>query len=745
LDVRQPWQTRYDETTEDYAELPVTGSVREAVLRRVDHLGAQARRILEAASLCGERFTLEELSGATALSEFSSLEALEQSSIAGLIRCEARGHRFSHDLIRRALSDSLNPERARLLHRRIAGSLEQLRAAPERIADHFECALEPERATRWWLEAARTAETVFAYEDALRCYARALEHLRGHEAFEAHWSRAKLCRALHDRHEWAQAVGKMLELTSPELASTELTRTELTRTELTRTELNSPKLNSPKLNSPGTQPGLADANLRVRAELAQSELEFDRGDFVRALERVSPLLDWNLQAHTATQVRLQVGNALLRLGRPDQANTVLRAGLELAPDELLRGNLRTSLAACAVQLEDHDQVDAHHTAALAAFRAVGHVIGEARVLLSMAQLATLESDAVQAHSALEQALLLARSVGHIPVQRAVRLELARAALLLEHPEAALEQVGHGLDLQDDERSVYRLMLLNYASIAHKLLGHFATALEVGGQALRLAQSLAMPQMELAQRQVLAELEWTCGNARAAQIWLEPIVDHSGTQLILARIDLLHEPARALLRLERLLLEPELTDADLSLVMYLYTEALLLLPNSNRPFPTASKREHLPSLRAKSCRVRLLLALRSHSVNPELLGPELLGPELLGPELLGPELLEEAEDLLHFGQVPASEWLELAWAFLAVLKAHDLLKLYPSQPGWIEVQVNQLAALLEPHRRALFWAQQKHSREMAQRIYRDQHNTFDHKSKFDQDKRDSAPMLNPDSK
>jgi DNA-binding SARP family transcriptional activator/tetratricopeptide (TPR) repeat protein len=694
LDVRQPWQTRYDETTEDYAELPVTGSVREAVLRRVDHLGAQARRILEAASLCGERFTLEELSGATALNEFSSLEALEQSSAAGLIRCEARGHRFSHDLIRRALSDSLSPERARLLHRRIAGSLEQLRAAPERIADHLERALEPERATRWWLEAAKTAETVFAYEDALRCYARALGHLCGREAFEVHWSRAKLCRAVHDRQEWAQCVAKMLELT----------------------------------HSPD-QPALADANLRVRAELAQSELEFDRGDFVRALERVSPLLDWNLQAHTATQVRLQVGNALLRLGHPEQADTVLRAGLELAPTQLLRGNLRTSLAACAAQRQDYDQVEAHNTAALAAFRAVGHVIGEARVLLSMAQLATLESDGVQAHSALEQALLLARSVGHVPVQRAVRLELARAALLLEQPEAALEQVQHGFGLQDDEPSVYRLMLLNYASIAHKLLGHFATALDVGGQALRLAQSLAMPQMELAQRQMLAELEWICGDAQAAQVWLEPILEDALSQLILARIDLAHEPARAMVRLERLLLEPELTDADLSLVMYLYGEALLLLPHDERPFPTACL-EHLPSLRAKSCRLRLLLALRNRTLNHELSDSE---------------LLDEADDLLHFGQVPASEWLELAWTFLAVLQAYDLLKLHPSQPEWIETQVNQLAALLEPHRWALFWAQQRHSQEIVQRIYCDQHNTFDHKSKFDQGKRDAAPMLNPDSK
>ena len=701
LDVRQPWQTRYDETTEDYAELPLTGSVREAVLRRVDHLGAQARRMLEAACLCGDRFTLEELSGATALSEFASLEALERSTGAGLIRCEARGHRFSHDLIRRALSDSLNPERARLLHRRIAGSLEQLRAAPERIADHWQHALEPHLATRWWLEAARAAETVFAHEDALGCYARALEHLHGPEAFEVHWSRAKLCRAVYDRSEWARCVGQMLEVA--------------------RTSL--------------------DPNVMVRAQLAQSELEFDRGEFAVVLERVRPLLDWDLAAHTAAQVRLQVGNALLRLGRPNEAITVLNAGLEHTihealssnMQEALRGNLHTSLAACAFQSEDYDQVEHHNTAALAAFRASKNMIGEARVLLSVARLATLESDGVQAQTALEQALRLAQSAGHVPLQRSVRLELARGLLLIEQPAAALEHVQNGLELLDDDAS-QRLVFLNYASIAQKMLGQFGTALEVAKAALRLAQTLQMTRVELAQRQVLAELELICGDANAARAWLEPVTQDAASQLILARIELLHDPARALDRLGHLLFEPNLADIDLSLAIYLYMESLLALRDSGRTCPLPSKLEVLPSLRAKSCRIRLLMALRTQSQNTELLEPE---------------LLEEAEHILTKVQVPAQEWLELAWVFVLALNE-------TSGTPWLErvqARVAALAAPLELDRRACFLAQQTHSQAIAQQIcvtiaqqiLCEQHNTFDLQSRFDQRKQSSPPMLNPDSK
>ena len=50
-DADGAWQTPFDESTADYAEIPVPASVHEAVLARARRLGPQARRVLEAASL----------------------------------------------------------------------------------------------------------------------------------------------------------------------------------------------------------------------------------------------------------------------------------------------------------------------------------------------------------------------------------------------------------------------------------------------------------------------------------------------------------------------------------------------------------------------------------------------------------------------------------------------------------------------------------------------------------------------
>ncbi len=192
------WLTRYDGVTQGYSELPMPRTVRSAVLVRADRLGAEARRVLDAASLAGEVFTLRELAGATALDEWTSLAALERAGRAGLLVEDGGGYRFSHDLVRRTLVDALGPSRASLLHRRLAESLIATGGDPAAIARHL--AADPPAAAPWWHRAAQEACGRYAARQAMLHLGRALDALPQGDARRLHWllERASLAHGVGD-------------------------------------------------------------------------------------------------------------------------------------------------------------------------------------------------------------------------------------------------------------------------------------------------------------------------------------------------------------------------------------------------------------------------------------------------------------------------------------------------------------------------------------------------------------------
>ena len=114
--------------------------VRALILQRIERLGPQSKRVLEAACVCSAAFSVRQLSGTTALDEWTCLEALEDAVSAGLLEVDGGLFHFSHDLIRRALLSSLSSARAGLLHRHMASVLERSGGAPERVAQHLEAA-----------------------------------------------------------------------------------------------------------------------------------------------------------------------------------------------------------------------------------------------------------------------------------------------------------------------------------------------------------------------------------------------------------------------------------------------------------------------------------------------------------------------------------------------------------------------------------------------------------------------------
>ncbi len=162
------WQTPYDEATQDYRELPLPDSVRDAVLARAAQLPEATRRMLDAATLATEPWQPPWLAAACALTEIEASGAIELGLQAQMFREHERGgYAFAHDLVQQALVSTLSPVRRRLLHRRLALGAEAGQAAPAQIARHWEAAGEPGRAVSYRIQAAEAALRLLTEAEAL--------------------------------------------------------------------------------------------------------------------------------------------------------------------------------------------------------------------------------------------------------------------------------------------------------------------------------------------------------------------------------------------------------------------------------------------------------------------------------------------------------------------------------------------------------------------------------------------------
>lgn len=149
------------ETSDD-----VPPSISEAVLRRLDRLPDDARTLLRAASVVGERFALEPARVAAGLDEDAALDAVRAALAAQLVveDPDDGDFRFHHALTRDAVYGSLLVVERREAHARVAAALER----PAEIAFHYEAAGDAERAREYARRAADDAMALGALSDARR-------------------------------------------------------------------------------------------------------------------------------------------------------------------------------------------------------------------------------------------------------------------------------------------------------------------------------------------------------------------------------------------------------------------------------------------------------------------------------------------------------------------------------------------------------------------------------------------------
>ena len=649
------WNTPFDASTSDYTELPLPESVREAIVRRTNHHGPAARRLLEAASLSDDRFDLEDLAPALSLSDWEAVEAFERLLEAGLIlRRSEQGFAFSHDLVRRVTLEGLSPERRRLIHRRLAERLEKTGGGASQIARHLEQGGQREAAIVWRVRAAARASRVYAHVEALRELDLALTNgADATTAYEIHTQREALLRALGDSDGRSAAIEALARLAQ-------------------------------SLNDPA---------LELRTGLTRLALLNDWGHFAPAFQLAETLHSHPALAPASLGLVLSGGaEALLRLDRVAEAaawyGRVIALG-DAVPLSLL-ADAHAGQRVCAVIRGDFAQAQLHNAASLEGYRAAGDIAGEASALNGIGRVAVMLGEYETAEGTLELALSTAQRIGHrygslLTLTSFVWLESQRGRY-----RRALElyQTATGLNASI-RNGGFATVLEVYRSHALQQAGDLGACLTVIAGAVTAAEHSGSRQnlVVARRRQALSYLalgdttgatvrlrdalrELANGELRSYQPSLEIALAHCALRRDdpEAAQDHLHR-AEALAHLAY---AHERRDLELTLA-----ETQLRLGTPQRTLNLDTQADTMLELRARALKLRLagLLAVKDDAVH---------------------DAIRAAQEWLLESDVPALEGLELRWMIVRALVVDGRVKEAAATRALAEVTLRDLAATLGAH-------------------------------------------------
>lgn len=187
------WHTSIDELTRDYSEIEVPAAIADVIARRLDRLPEVTRRVLQIAAVFGRGFSPKMLAQAASLSEWPAIEACDEAETNGLLKEE----HFVHDLLRQSVYQALSSSRRRLLHERVALSLEtQAEAAV--LAEHWLAADNPVQAATYWHRAATDLMNRSLFEEAISLLERAIQYVPEQAAWPLMTTLASTYQALAD-------------------------------------------------------------------------------------------------------------------------------------------------------------------------------------------------------------------------------------------------------------------------------------------------------------------------------------------------------------------------------------------------------------------------------------------------------------------------------------------------------------------------------------------------------------------
>jgi adenylate cyclase len=173
----------------DFATVDLPGSVRAVLERRLQRVSSDTQRVLKAAAVIGPHFELDLLEAVAEVDEDTLMSALEEAERARLLRGPSGRQdvswRFTHHLVCQALMFELSTLRRQRMHLKIAEAMTTItgssRVYTAGIAHHLYNAgrlAQGERTAKALVTAGDAAHAVYATEEAVQHYHRALEVLQ---------------------------------------------------------------------------------------------------------------------------------------------------------------------------------------------------------------------------------------------------------------------------------------------------------------------------------------------------------------------------------------------------------------------------------------------------------------------------------------------------------------------------------------------------------------------------------------
>lgn len=181
------WMREGERQNRQTTALPPT--VQAVIATRLAQLSPGARQLAQVAATIGRAFTVEVLAAASQTSEELLAQALDELWQRRIVRQRGQDYDFSHDKIREVAYAAISPMRRRLLHRQVAGVLEQIYAqqipaVAGLLATHYGQAEAPEKALPYLVQAGDHAQQLSAKLEALRYYGEALALAQKGEVYD---------------------------------------------------------------------------------------------------------------------------------------------------------------------------------------------------------------------------------------------------------------------------------------------------------------------------------------------------------------------------------------------------------------------------------------------------------------------------------------------------------------------------------------------------------------------------------
>jgi serine/threonine protein kinase/tetratricopeptide (TPR) repeat protein len=174
------WRVVGGHGEDEYEALPLPGSLRDLVGRRLDGLSEPARALVEVAAVLGREVDGEILRPVSALGDADALGAVKELLSHQVVEEVRAGRfRFVHDKLREIAYARIPDERRRALHRGAAQALEARHDNASllyaELAHHFRQAGDVDQAIAYLEKAGDQAQKSFANREAARCFSDAIE------------------------------------------------------------------------------------------------------------------------------------------------------------------------------------------------------------------------------------------------------------------------------------------------------------------------------------------------------------------------------------------------------------------------------------------------------------------------------------------------------------------------------------------------------------------------------------------